>query len=442
MKKWYLLALALVLLVSSLTGCSEKSLLSPDDPVILSMWHVYGENADAPMNRLVEEFNATVGLEKGVVITVTNVTSSSKINAQLKTALAGEPGAPEVPDLFSAHTNTASSKEEGSLVNWNEYFTEEELAKYVPGFIADGTINGQLLVFPVSKSSYALFINGAQFERFSADTGVTYESLSTWEGFFDAAAKYHEWSGGKCFCAFDYLIRHMEFDIMAETGGIEYTEDGWYHLEDAAVKASWMKFAVPFAQGHICVSDTYSNTQVMTGETLAGIGSTASITYYNDTVTYPDNTSEPMDLVVLPLPKTGDGTQYMPITGVGMSAFRTDDRKAEAAAVFLRWFTESQRNLDFVVETGYMPVRTDAFASIDSYAFPTEGYASLYDTINIMLEGYEPVVRPDFDGFYKRVTALYDGLRQIQPGLIERADSGEDVSVLAEEVWDFLCSVE
>jgi len=442
MKKWYLLALALVLLVSSLTGCSEKSLLSPDDPVILSMWHVYGENADAPMNRLVEEFNATVGLEKGVVITVTNVTSSSKINAQLKTALAGEPGAPEVPDLFSAHTNTASSKEEGSLVNWNEYFTEEELAKYVPGFIADGTINGQLLVFPVSKSSYALFINGAQFERFSADTGVTYESLSSWEGFFDAAAKYHEWSGGKCFCAFDYLIRHMEFDIMAETGGIEYTEDGWYHLEDAAVKASWMKFAVPFAQGHICVSDTYSNTQVMTGETLAGIGSTASITYYNDTVTYPDNTSEPMDLVVLPLPKTGDGTQYMPITGVGMSAFKTDDRKAEAAAVFLRWFTESQRNLDFVVETGYMPVRTDAFASIDSYAFPTEGYASLYDTINIMLEGYEPVVRPDFDGFYKRVTSLYDGLRQIQPGLIERADSGEDVSVLAEEVWDFLCSVE
>jgi multiple sugar transport system substrate-binding protein len=230
---------------------------------------------------------------------------------------------------------------------------------------------------------------------------------------------------------------------MAQTGGIEYTDDGWYHLEDPAVKASWMKFAVPFAQGHICVSDTYSNTQVMTGETLAGIGSTASITYYNDTVTYPDNTSEPMDLVVLPLPKTGDGTQYMPITGVGMSAFKSDDeRKAEAAAEFLRWFTESQRNLDFVVETGYMPVRTDAFASIDNYAFPTDGYASLYGTINVMLENYEPVVRPDFDGFYKRVTALYDGLRQLQPDLVLRAGNGEDVGALAEEVWNFLCSVE
>ena len=89
-----------------------------------------------------------------------------------------------------------------------------------------------------------------------------------------------------------------------------------------------------------------------------------------------------------------------------------------------------------------MPVRSDAFGSMDSYDFPTEGYASLYDTIKVMLENYEPVVRPDFDGFYKRVTSLYDGLRQIQPDLIVRAGNGEDVGTLAEEVWDFLCSVE
>ena len=441
MKKWYLFVLVLLVLVMALTGCTEKSKLSPDNPVILTLWHVYGENADAPMNRLVEEFNSTVGKEKGIVVTVTNVTSTSKINAQLQNAMSGEPGAPQLPDLFSAHTNTAASKAD-RLLNWNDYFTQEELAKYVPSFLEDGTINNQLLVFPVSKSSYALFINGSQFERFSADTGVTYEDLATWEGFFDAAAKYYAWSGGKTFCVFDYLIRHMEFDIMAQTGGIEYTDDGWYHLDDPAVKASWMKFAAPLAQGHIAVADTYSNTQVMTGETISGIGSTASINYYNDTVTYPDNTSEPTNLQVLPLPRTGDGTQYMPVTGVGLSAFKTTEQKGEAAAEFVRWFTESQRNLDFVVETGYMPVRTDAFASIDDYQYPTTGHANLYRTIQVMLESYSPVVRPDFDGFYNRVDALYSGLRQMRPTLIERSENGEDVSALAESVWDFLCSVE
>jgi multiple sugar transport system substrate-binding protein len=132
----------------------------------------------------------------------------------------------------------------------------------------------------------------------------------------------------------------------------------------------------------------------------------------------------------------------MPVTGVGLSAFKTTEQKGEAAAEFVRWFTESQRNLDFVVETGYMPVRTDAFASIADYQYPTTGHANLYRTIQVMLESYSPVVRPDFDGFYNRVDALYSGLRQMRPTLIERSENGEDVSVLAESVWDFLCSVE
>ena len=47
-------------------GCNKESTeLSPDNPVVLTMWHVYGEQADSPMNKLVEEFNRTVGKDKG-----------------------------------------------------------------------------------------------------------------------------------------------------------------------------------------------------------------------------------------------------------------------------------------------------------------------------------------------------------------------------------------
>lgn len=108
----------------------------------------------------------------------------------------------------------------------------------------------------------------------------------------------------------------------------------------------------------------------------------------------------------------------------------------------MRWLTEGERNLDFVVETGYMPVHSDAFAAIDSYEFPSQGHASLYAAIKIMREEYTPVVRPDFDGFYDRVNILYDGLRQMQPALRERSDNGESAETLAEETWNFLCSIE
>lgn len=54
-----------------------------------------------------------------------------------------------------------------------------------------------------------------------------------------------------------------------------------------------MQFARSLAQGHVVVSDLYSNTQVMTGDVLSGLGSSAAILYYNDTVTYRDGTRSP-----------------------------------------------------------------------------------------------------------------------------------------------------
>ena len=93
----------------ALAGCGgSKTLLSPKDPTMLSIWHVYGEQADSPMNRLLTEFNDTVGREKGILLNVTNMTNSAAIGGQLQEAKAGKPGALDLPDLFSAHPADAS----------------------------------------------------------------------------------------------------------------------------------------------------------------------------------------------------------------------------------------------------------------------------------------------------------------------------------------------
>ena len=93
----------------ALAGCGgSKTLLSPKDPTMLSIWHVYGEQADSPMNRLLTEFNDTVGREKGILLNVTNMTNSAAIGGQLQDAKAGKPGALDLPDLFSAHPADAS----------------------------------------------------------------------------------------------------------------------------------------------------------------------------------------------------------------------------------------------------------------------------------------------------------------------------------------------
>ena len=183
MKKFLLLMLALACTVS-LSGCAKKTALSPDAPVTLTMWHVYGEQADSPMNRLVDQFNETVGKENGIIIDVTVVTNSVNLGPQLLDAHAAKPGAPAMPDLFSCFPGIAEKMGVENLLDWRDCFTEEELSHFVKEFVQEGMVEERLAVFPVSKSSYALFINGSQFERFSADTGVTYSDLADWTGFF------------------------------------------------------------------------------------------------------------------------------------------------------------------------------------------------------------------------------------------------------------------
>lgn len=393
----------------ALAGCGgSKTLLSPKDPTMLSIWHVYGEQADSPMNRLLTEFNDTVGREKGILLNVTNMTNSAAIGGQLQDAKAGKPGALDLPDLFSAHSADASALGIENLVDWNDWFTAEDMAAYVPGFVQDGIIDGKQVVFPVSKSTQLIFLNGSQYARFAADTGAQLSTLATWDGFFEMAGAYRQWSQGKPFCALDYPLRLVELNALE--------------------------------QGDILISDLYSNTQVMTGETLAGLGSSAAILYYNDFVTYPDNTTEPTDLLLAPLPHAaGTTTPLMPQAGVGLCAFKTTDQKAEAAAVFLRWLTEQQRNLEFAADTGYMPVSSAAFDAIADYPFEQQSYQRLYDVYNEMRIQNTPLSEPGIVGYHAKAKTLYDSLRQRQKDYPQRLADGETLEALAEETWQLLC---
>ena len=179
----------------------------------------------------------------------------------------------------------------------------------------------------------------------------------------------------------------------------------------------------------------------MTGEVLSGLGSSAAILYYNDTVTYEDGHSEPMDLQVVPLPMTAGAEPLMTQAGVGLCAYKTTEQKAEAASLFAHWLTEKQRNLDFVTSTGYMPVRNGAFDSIDEVEFSDQSYANLYAALKTMQETYTPLAEVRFNDYYSKVYALYDGLRQMQQELPQRAAAGEDVEALAEETWALFRSI-
>ena len=422
-------------------SCNKSNtLLDPKKPTSLTMWHVYGEQVNSPMNNFIEQFNATVGKEKGIIINVTLMSNASQIGTKLKDAQADKAGAKEMPDLFFCHSSDARGLGSNNLLNWNDYFSQSELNKFVPDFLSDGMVDDNLVVFPVSKSTYMLFIAGGVFDRFAAAKNVSLSDLETWNGFFNVAEKYYEWSGGKPFCAIDYLIRIAELCAISNGENISY-KDGWYDDNNPSFIKAYDMFAASIAKGHIVVSDLYSNTQVMTGQTCAGIGSSASVLYYNDEITYPDNTSEAMNLKVLPMPQQTGKQKVATQSGVGLCAYKTTDVKAEAASVFAKWFTEEQRNTDFVLSTGYMPVRIGAFDKISDNSFKSEAYRNLYMSLSLTVANCTFKKEPSFNGYYTKVYALYEKIRNIQSMLEQRYEKGATIEQLVAEMETALINI-
>lgn len=63
------------------------------EPVSLTMWHVYGEQASSPMDKLVDDFNETVGSKEGIIINITATSNSAEIGDELLDSQAGKSGA-------------------------------------------------------------------------------------------------------------------------------------------------------------------------------------------------------------------------------------------------------------------------------------------------------------------------------------------------------------
>ena len=88
-RKFFLILLIFIISVCCLSGC-KKSELDKDNPVTLTLWHVYGEQSDSPMNRLIDEFNSTVGMEKADTIISINTDPDAPINKLANYVIIGD----------------------------------------------------------------------------------------------------------------------------------------------------------------------------------------------------------------------------------------------------------------------------------------------------------------------------------------------------------------
>ena len=401
----------LLILATGLSGCGERTGLDPKHPVTLTLWHNFGGTMQTTMDELVDTFNATVGRERGILLSVTSISGSASVQEKLTMIAAGDPGAPEMPDLSVCYPSTAVLlKEKGLLASLDGQFTAEELDAYLPRFVEEGRLSdGQLFVFPFAKSTEVLFVNQTLFNRFSAATGVTLESLSTFEGLSAACLRYYEWTDGltpdvpgdgQWFYTADSLFNLAQVGM--EQLGTTLFDGEALRLDDPAYRRVWDVIARPAVMGGYAVYDGYSSDLSKTGKIICSTGSTAGITFYGDQITYDDNTTEPVEYTVLPFPTFDQGEKIAIQRGNGMVVARSTPEKEEAAALVLKGFTAPEQNMKFVSSTGYLPVTKDAFENsveAEIAANDNPNIQKLLRTAVKVYEEYNFYIPPVFDRF-------------------------------------------
>ena len=408
MKK--ILVLLTLVTLPVLVGCGSSGTVSAEKPVTLTLWHNYGGQLKDTMDEMVDQFNETVGADKGIIINVTSISGSATLHEKLTMAANGDPGAPSLPDITTAYPKTALIlAEKGLLADLDQQFTSKELSAYIPEFIEEGRIaGGKLYVFPIAKSTEVLFVNKTLFDRFAQDTEARIEDLQTFEGLTRTAALYYDWTDrqtpavphdGKMFYMPDSLFNLSL--IGCEQLGAGFIKDGQININTPQYNRVWDFYYKPAVLGQMAVYNGYATDLAKTGDIVCSTGSTAGVSFFSPTVTYADNTTEQIQLEVLPYPVFENGEKVAIQRGAGMSVIKSAKEREYLAGIFLKWFTSPENNMHFVSSTGYFPVTEEAFGErltkeILKTNDPT--IKSLLKISRIMQKEYEFYIPPLFEG--------------------------------------------
>lgn len=347
--------------------------LDPEHPTQVTIWHYYNGAQLEAFNTLIKSFNETVGKEQGIVVEGFSQGGVSDLENSVLDAVNHKVGAGELPSIFAAYADTAYAVDQlGYAVDLRPYFTQEELDKFIDSYILEGQFSsdGSLKIFPIAKSTEIFMLNKTDWDKFAAATGAAVEDLKTIEGVTQVAQKYYEWTDslteaandGRAFFGRDAMANY--FLIGAKQLGTEIfsVHDGkpTLNFDREVIRKIWDNYYVPIVKGYFSASGRFRSDDIKTGNIISFVGSSSGATFFPDEVILSDNEEYPIEMSVFECPQFAGGEKVAVQQGAGMVVTKTDEKQIYASIQFLKWFTQDERNIDFSISSGYLPVTKSA----------------------------------------------------------------------------------
>lgn len=356
------------------TGCGGSA--GPEVPAKVTnimVWTYYNGDQLESFTSLVNQFNETVGAQKGIKVSTESQGSVNDLETSVMDSAEGKVGAAAVPNIFSAYADTAYALDQmGMVVDLAPYLTEEEKAQFVEGYLSEGDFgeDDSIKIFPVAKSTELLFLNDTDWQAFADAADVRYEDLATMEGLTAAAEKYYNWTDaqtaapddGKALFGRDAMENYMLVGAQQLGDTIFAVKDGrmTVNFERDVARRLWDNYYVPFVRGWFAATGRFRSDDIKTGNVLAYVGSSSSATFFPTRVTNDANESHEISLKTLPAPQFEGGEAVAVQQGAGMVVTAAKEEEVKASVEFLKWFIRAENNIAFSVGSGYLPVTRKA----------------------------------------------------------------------------------
>jgi multiple sugar transport system substrate-binding protein len=390
------LLVSLSLIVASFSACSNDTpKFNAKNPITITVWHYYNGIVLDAFESLVQQFNKTIGMDKGIIVESYTYGSVSELEKNVLASANKDVGSAALPNVFASYADTAyAAEKEGILANLGDYFTESEQAEYADSYIEEGKIglDGELRIFPIAKSTEIFMLNDTDWKPFAEANNLSYDNLTTLESLAAVSKQYYEWTdaltpdvsnNGKAFYGRDsianmFIIGSMEFgeEIFRVEGG-----KGEININKDIMRKFWDYYYVPYISGYFSSYGRYRSDDVKTGEILAYIGSTSSSEFFPSSVTV-DDLSYPIDCKIMPVPHFENSAKYLVQQGAGMVVTKGEPLYELASAEFIKWFTDVENNTVFSAMSGYMPVKKEAI----SYEFISGKLAETGQSISLITD--------------------------------------------------------
>lgn len=318
----------------------DKDEEASDETTEIVFWHAMGGGQGEALEKLVKEFEKE---NPNIKVNLQNQGNYGDLN-QILVATMQSPD--DLPTITQAYPDWMLQFQDANLVAdlTDMVKGEDGIEDYddiIPGVREEIEEDGKIVGLPFNKSTEVLWYNKTMFDELGLEVPTTYEQLE------EVSKKIKEEKGIPG-VGFDSLANF--YSTYLHNKGLDMDEDLDVAGEKSVEAVEYYQKGIKDGYFRIAGTDQYMSGPFANEQVGAYIGSNAGEVYIKDGV------EDKFEYAAAPYPAESSVQQG---TNIYMFDNASEEEK-KAAFEFLKFLISKDSQIDFALDTGYIPVRTSA----------------------------------------------------------------------------------